>query len=57
MAGTTREASFSASLHHRLRRSYRLQFGVEADNPLNHVNLGLPIGVLSSPYFRAHRLR
>jgi hypothetical protein len=32
-------------------QKYRINFGVEADNPLNHVNRGLPIGVLSSSLF------
>ncbi len=30
---------------------YRLQFGIGADNLLNHVNPGLPIGVLTSRFF------
>jgi hypothetical protein len=30
---------------------YSLRFAVEADNILNHVNPGPPVGVLSSPYF------
>jgi len=34
-----------------LPKKYRINFGVEADNPLNHVNRGSPIGVLSSPLF------
>lgn len=32
-------------------RPYTLTFSVEADNLLNHNNPGLPVGVLSSPYF------
>jgi hypothetical protein len=32
-------------------QKYRINFGVEADNPLNHVNRGAPIGVLSSSLF------
>jgi hypothetical protein len=32
-------------------RPWQLGFGVEADNILNHKNPGLPVGVLSSPYF------
>jgi hypothetical protein len=31
--------------------AYSLSFNVEVDNPLNHVNPGTPIGVLSSPLF------
>ena len=30
---------------------YSLRFGVEAQNVLNHVNRGLPVGVLNSPLF------
>ncbi len=30
---------------------YSLSFSVEADNVLNHVNPGTPVGVLSSPFF------
>lgn len=30
---------------------YTLSFSVEADNILNHVNPGTPVGVLSSPFF------
>ncbi len=30
---------------------YELRFGVESQNALNHVNRGLPIGVLNSPLF------
>ncbi len=30
---------------------YSLSFSVEADNILNHVNPGTPVGVLSSPFF------
>jgi hypothetical protein len=32
-------------------RPYSLSFAIEADNILNHVNPGPPVGVLSSPYF------
>ena len=28
-----------------------LNLGISADNVLNHVNLGAPVGVLSSPLF------
>jgi hypothetical protein len=31
--------------------AYSLNFNVEVDNPLNHVNPGVPVGVLSSPLF------
>jgi hypothetical protein len=31
--------------------AYSLSFNVEADNPLNLVNPGIPVGVLSSPLF------
>jgi hypothetical protein len=31
--------------------AYTLSFSVEADNLLNHVNPGVPVGVLSSPLF------
>jgi flagellar biosynthesis/type III secretory pathway ATPase len=30
---------------------FALRFGVESQNVLNHVNRGLPIGVLNSPFF------
>jgi hypothetical protein len=30
---------------------YRLQFGIGADNLLNHNNPGPPVGILSSPLF------
>jgi hypothetical protein len=32
-------------------RPYRLQFGIAADNVLNTVNPGPPVGVLTSPFF------
>lgn len=32
-------------------RPYQLQFGIEADNVLNNVNPGPPVGVLTSPLF------
>jgi Carboxypeptidase regulatory-like domain len=32
-------------------RPYSLSFAIEADNILNHVNPGPPVGVLGSPYF------
>jgi hypothetical protein len=32
-------------------RPYSLTFSAEADNILNHNNPGMPVGVLSSPYF------
>jgi len=32
-------------------RPYRLQFGIAADNVLNVVNPGPPVGVLTSPFF------
>jgi len=32
-------------------RPYRLQFGIAADNVLNIVNPGPPVGVLTSPFF------
>jgi hypothetical protein len=32
-------------------RPYSLTFAAEADNILNHNNPGMPVGVLSSPYF------
>lgn len=32
-------------------QKYRLQFGIGADNILNHTNPGTPVGVLTSPYF------
>ncbi len=32
-------------------RPYRLQFGMSADNLLNNNNPGLPVGVLTSPFF------
>jgi hypothetical protein len=32
-------------------RPYSLSFAIEANNILNHVNPGPPVGVLSSPYF------
>jgi hypothetical protein len=31
--------------------AYSLTFNVEADNPFNNVNPGIPVGVLSSPLF------
>ena len=31
--------------------AYTLSFNVEVDDPLNHVNPGIPVGVLSSPLF------
>ena len=34
-----------------LNRKYNLLFGVEAQNPLNHVNLDTPVSVLGSPLF------
>jgi hypothetical protein len=30
---------------------YSLNFSIDASNPLNHVNPGPPVGVLTSPYF------
>ena len=30
---------------------YRIQLGIEADNVLNVVNPGLPVGILTSPFF------
>ncbi len=35
----------------RADRPYSLRFGVESENVLNHVNRGLPVGVLNSPLF------
>jgi hypothetical protein len=32
-------------------RRYSLTFGISARNLLNHVNLGVPVGNLSSPLF------
>jgi hypothetical protein len=32
-------------------RRYSLTFGISARNVLNHVNLGVPVGNLSSPLF------
>jgi hypothetical protein len=32
-------------------RRYRLQFGIGADNVLNVVNPGTPVGILTSPFF------
>jgi len=32
-------------------KRYRLQFSIGADNALNHLNAGAPVGVLTSPYF------
>ena len=46
-AGQSAKAGTSAKAD----RPYRLRFQVEAQNLFNHNNPGIPVGILSSPYF------